>query len=691
MEKITRYESASVFKPQPVASSAEGDAALSEAFGTVAKASISEAATIMKEESNFNMMKASSQAHSDYTDAQIEMEKNPGMSGEILRNFEKRIGAFSQYEMNPEDRSRFNAFTSNLRNDAKLKTTKFQIGLANLSASGLVYDTSTQQIKALQQLAATGNLDQAGNVADMIHDTAADAVKTGVISLSAYDAMSKSVQEAVIGGSRFHQAFSEKGMTALDVHMANWSPLGPVHDVADLPSNNVTKHISNYLNEQRTVENLDQALINSEIEVPEFSGEYWNMSQNAQKEYVQKFMGIRRAYAMVASNHDFHAMESRMKELKYNKETNDISEKFELQYYEKIHRDLENGKSYWGVMSKTSEGASALRQYNAELASQQQFPGAESNNGVLQDPFNKLMGTMVSVSKASNMNPDYIKPIPEKMITDMRGSFAANGDASVLIKNLKSLNFSNRSYAANQFEDKTQKEAVRMIAYGMDNYMTPEFMATSVNALKEGNNFEALARKGEKGVETKSDNVIKNKLNSEISSITNHLSSIKDPDRINGLIDYGTKFIKQRAIENNDIEIKHLDKYVDEFVINAEKSYNIKTSYNYSFNKTQHNLSNSEYSALAAYGISRARKNLSGGISDVQFESIMSKTNLMATFDEHGDVVVIDDDGRSVYKEDYTDHLMADVKREGSVLTKEESYRFSKKVQANTALAKKYG
>ncbi len=664
MEKITRYQSDSVFRPQPVASAAEGDAALSEAFGTVAKASVTQAANIMQEQSNFNLMKAASEAHTAYTQSQIDMEKNPGMSQEITGNLDKSFGTIAQYEMNKGDRERYNSLTSTLKDQASLKNAQFQIGLANIAASDMLYDTTTNQLKLLEQQAAVGDLDQVDNTVQMIHDSTEDAVQAGIIQPHAFRSINDTIQQTIGGGLRFHDSLKE-GMSAEQAHALNWSPFGTVMDVADLPANHATQTISSHLMDQRVDEQLDRAMMQSDINAsPKLPGYYFNMGQHAQAEYLEKMKGIREAYGRIASNGNYAEMEQRVAALS-NKDILTTSEQSELKYYQQLEQELNEGKTFWDVMGKTSQGAQAIREYHADLAANGYFSGTEIPASATVAPINTLMHKLVASAQASNMSPHLIKPVPENMMNSISAGFALDADPRSVSSTLSQLDSSNRPYVANQVKNPYQQEVLRSISYGMDNGMTPQTMNDLVVYNQENRKFKSGVKSDEELPVNR--NAVEASIVASMPELFSYLkqfpSEVSDT-RIKATRTMLSNVVLGRMMRTSDFSDSNKKQVISDLTDEMNKAYNFTSSHNRMINRSQIPLTNPQADNLANFLINvKARDVIGKFVNDHnEVDAYLWKQNLTVINTPENNLLVVDNYGTPIYKTEFTSHLMSEVK-----------------------------
>ncbi len=690
MAELPQLNDDNVMENVQPSSRADGFNALAKVFGTTADTYMDKAEQVAAEKSNAMLMQSANLSEDLKTNSQIQMIQNPGAAAQIAQNAETTYNSIKQTAyVNDEDRVKLNYMINRDLDETRLKAATVDHEQALRGAGIKFWDNYPVTMQQITQALDTHDMKTAKILEENLHSNALAAAQSQAISPEQYATVRKASLDLYDNSVGMMQAAQNpNGMTAAEYHARTASPFDSnSFDNIGQPVDGNTQWMSNHLNSDRTVQGQFQALYNGQ------SINYGVVAGSKPEEverFKQAIFGVNQVKGEIAAGVPFNQIAARIDSISAKgKGLLNANEEAQVNYWKSLNNRLQTDNAFYGIMGQTVLG----QQYTAEHQAQSQALMATKTGADLQialrDNDNKYIGQMLDAARASHLPPQYTQPIPSDWINEGKAAFQANAPVLPLIQRLNYINPEYRAYLANEMPKGNQAMAVYVsgltlgktdLSFQQDLIKANQDTQSPITQAGKGDTKAnaSLVLSGKSSVATKPDNVWQDVLNSnpnmkalytylgQLPGGNSQTSGSNSPQ--DGFRNMAVNYIYHQAAKAGDATLANKSDYVNDFVGNVTKGFNLYRTNQAVINFNDIPLTRTQDADyLSNYALSEAYRNLHKGKSENEFLTSMRLNPLMVVSTPDRRLVVIDrygraavdNDGHEAFDMPYTSHMLA--------------------------------
>jgi len=203
---------------------------------------------------------------------------------------------------------------------------------------------------------------------------------------------------------------------------------------------------------------------------------------------------------------------------------------------------------------------------------------------MLRDNDNNYIGQMISLGQSQHVDPNLLNPIPMRTINAVKSSFAKDAPVADAIHSIGYIKPEYRAFVASRMPKSNQAVSVFLAGATMDK-ADSTFQAHLLEA-NQDRDYSALLKTGKD--ETKDTNIWEN-ISSDQRMVDMNAYFSKLPGGIEiqqGLKQASVNYVLYRAAREGDVNLNGKAQYVEDFIANSAKGFDIATGNNYLFNNS---------------------------------------------------------------------------------------------------------
>lgn len=652
MADFPRFEETQpVLNIQQVNSKAEGYEAFAKTLAKMSEQTEQKAETIVQEQSNASFLQAATQAESLKTNAHIEMLQHPDQAGKIAENYATNADQLNQSAfVNKQDRQKLASITAGDNNEIRLKAAGVAYQQSQKSLSIAYWDAFPVAMKSIQEALLSGDLEKAKTLEESLHQASLNAAQVGAITPEQFSSIRRTNFALYDRVSDFLKIAKDPDKhTAANYHAAAASPFNTqTANNSHYPAESNTQWLANHYNNDRTMQGQYAALYDDQ---PLNWGVVLNGNENQYQEFLEQVQGVNQLKASLHAGTSFAEIDHTMKSLDGMSNLLSNGQKGAFNYWKRLKNDIQNGDGYLRIMSQTTQGGQYTQEYSQQLAAIKSSAKTDQEKFVAQqETDNDYIGKMISLGQAQHVDPNYIRPIPAAMVNTVKNAFFKDAPVANAIHSIGYIKPQYRGFLADAMAKPEQAVSV-FIAGSTLNKADASFQAQLIEANQE-RDYSALL-KTEKD-ETKDANIW-----DDIASDQSIVNLNKYFSKLPGGVEFQAGFKKAavnyvlyRSAKEGDINLNGKAKYVQDFVRNVSKGFEIESSPRYIFNGADLNLRKADMDYIADYALSNAYRALHVGRSEAEFQRFVDLNPLQVTNTPDGRIVVIDQQGHAAVTTD---------------------------------------
>lgn len=657
-------ETQPVLNVQQVNSAASGYEAFGKVLEKLSSQSAEKATSIVEEQSNASFLQSANQAKTIETNAQIDMLKHPDQAGRIAEHASSDLDVLNKSAfVNKSDRMRLQSITGGTFNDlrAKAATIEYQQSQKNISLA--FWDEYPKTMKSIQDALDSGNFEQAKVLEESLHTAAVGAAKMGAITPTQFGSIRQSNFDLYSRTEELHKlAGNPENHSAAGYHAATNSPFNSSNQNTSYPAEGHTQWMAGHLNFDRSFSGQMTALYNDE---PLNWGVIAQGNEHEYNDFKMQWMGVNQIKSSVHAGVAFSEIETHIKALEAKPKLSPI-ETGQVNYWRSLKANVQNDDGYLKLMSQTTLGGQTIQEYNQrQVAIQDSALTPNQKFQAQRDNDNDFIGRMVSLGRdAQHADPSMVQPIPAATVNTVRSAFVKNAPVANALAAIEYVKPEYRAYIANTMEKPNQVVSV-LLAGVTSGKADPGFQAQLLEA-NQTRDYSGLLKTGKD--ETQDRNIWQDiSFDSRVIEVNTYLSKLPGGiDIQDGFKQSAVNYVLYRAAKEGDININGKAQYIQDFISNTAKGFDIQQGAHYYFNNANLNLRQADLDVLADYAVSSAYKAIHEGQSEEQFQAYMDINQLHATNTPDGRIVVIDKmghaavtlDGHEAFDQPYTSNML---------------------------------
>lgn len=664
-EQLAQFQDTQpVLQPQAINSTASGKEAFAKVLGQIAGQSMDKATELAGEQSNAGLVQAANQAETIKTDAHIDMIKHPDQAAAISARANENLDALNQNAfVNKGDRLKLKSITADDFNNIRLKAAGVSYSQSQKDLSLQFWDSYPVTMKSIQDALDSNDFQKAKVLEDSFHKAALNAAQMDVISPEQYASIRKSNYELYSRTQDLLKMANNPNIqSAAGYHAAAASPFNNGNfQNTSYPVDGNTQWQASHYNFDRTMSGQYAALYS---DAPINWGVVAQGSENDYNNFKMQLMGVNQVRGAVHSGMPFSQIESRMKMLEGKPKLSPM-EQGEVNYWKGFKNNLQSGDGYLRMMSQTTMGGQYTQNYNQVDTAIRNSTKTDSEKATaIRDNDNDYIGKMISLGQAQHLDPGFIRPIPVQTIQNVKSAFQKDAPVAPALQSIAYIKPEYRAYIADSMPKSNQAVAVYLSGATFEKADTG-FQAQLMEA-NQDRDYSALLKTGKD--ETKDSNIWQDiSSNSKIVNLMNYFSKMPGGmDVQDGFKKAAVNYVLYRASKEGDININGKGQYIQDFVNNVSKGFDIQQGTRYMFNGANLDIRKADMDYIADYALSEAYRNIHQGRSEADFQSYVDLNPLHATNTPDGRIVVIDKmghaavtlDGHAAFDHPYTSNML---------------------------------
>lgn len=672
-----------ILSPVQVNSKAQGFEDFAKTLGSIATSSEEEAEKIADEASNAGLMQSAAQLQTVKTDAQIRMIENPDQADKVSQQTSGLLDSLGKNAVvNKTDRLRLKSMINTDWNDLRLKAADVTHSQNVKDVANNFWDNYPEVKKSIDDAVTSGNLKKAQELEEALHETARSAAHLGAISPEQLGNISKSISTTYDRASDMATMMGNPDASAQDFHTVMASPFNKgTFENINYPVNGHTQWMSNHLNYDRTMSGQYAALYSD-------GNVNWGVVLNSSaadfNDFKMQVAGVNEAKGAIHSGMPFSQIENRAKALEAKPKLTPMETGF-TKYVKGFRNELENGDGYLRMMSQTTMGARFTQDYYQQKVSIDNafIRTPDEKFQAQRDNENNYIGNMIALGQSQHVDPSLIRPIPQQTVSSVKSAFIKDAPVSEAISQIAYIKPQYRAYLASAMEKDNQKVSVFLAGATIGKADTT-FQAQLLEA-NQNRDYSALLKSEKDDTKTAD---IWNDISSDrsITQLNKYFAKLPGGDSINdGFKASAVNYVLYRAAKEGDININGKSQYINDFIQNVNKGFDIQTGARYLFNNADLGLRNVDFDYISDYAISQAYRNIHQGRTEADFQSYIDLNPLHATNTPDGRIVVIDKSGHAAvdvhgheaFDQPYTSNMLHAAHENAESIQKDMSQYFS--------------
>jgi hypothetical protein len=644
-----------ILQAQRISSKAEGFEQFGQTLGKIASQSADKAIQIENNQSNAGLLLTANQAQTLKTSAQMEMLKHPDQAEKIAASTKENINKLNENAfVNNKDRRKLQYMTATEANEISLKAAQISFQQNKKNLSNMYWEQYPLSMKSIQDAIQTGDFKKVEVLEESFHQATKNALQIGAITGPQYARIIQSNHQLYSRAQELlGHAKNPDGISAPQFHASMASPFDTSsHQNATYPVDGHTQWMADHYNSDRTMQGQMSALYHNE---PINYGIVAGASQHQYDEFVMENNGKTIVNSKINAGIPFSQIENEIKALEANPGLLSPTQKGQVNYWKAFTSDFKSGDGYLRLMSQTSLGGVYTQEYNeaqtavninldlAQKTADQQ--NIQKYSQELRYNYNDYIGKMKSLGEAQHIDPNFVNPIDIGTRNTVQAAFikdAPVGDA------LKKIDYVYPQYRAYIAAGLTKPEQVMstFIVGATSGKADAGFRAELISA-NQGHDYAALLKTGPN--QSKDNNIWQDiSSNSQVSTLNQYFGKLPGGNDIqNGFRKAAINYVLYRASKQGDINLNGRSQYIQDFIDNTTKGFNIVSGNRYMFNAADLNLRKVDMDYLSDYVLSEAYKKIHVGRDEANFQAYIDANPLHATNTPDGRIVVIDKEGNA--------------------------------------------
>lgn len=665
-----------IINPPSPKSTAKGSMEIAQVLGNIADRAAQKSADYASEASKTNLLQTKSMLDDISDKSRLEMARSPEHSIAIAQNAEQtaeRIKANAR--LNREDKVNLDLAAHNVTRELSFKAQEKQIAITNESAKYATLSAFNSTLQDINNSLFT-NPEAAEKTIEAQYQSLAGQVRSGILTAVEAANLHKQLEHEVDRAAIILEGYKNENLTASHVNALHAaSPNPQPFSNANLPMTHDTMfHADSHLTHLST----------QDIKSKWATGEYVPPQQLAGVKTTESLQSllVYKAGAAQASGDIFSGVS--WPELKKRLDVLKKSDRLSTEqsgYKDRLNNyivGIENGNQYSNYISQTPAGSRAYLDFsnqNAVIAKHAYFGDEASVEKQRHDAYienlNGLVSKIDSVGIGADVPDQYRNPIPAQYVQPVVDAFKAGANPAQAINNIAIFNPKNRASLANSIPNPRQAltvyETGQLLSKGADQGFLSDFwhsqqdsMPTDAKRSTSGSVRSQFLELNDK--QGKSINTIRDTVNSKMAKINQYFSSqANNRVLLNASTEKAVRYVQYMAEKNGDATLSHMDDYVDTYVNNMQKSYDVATSYNYMLDRNIIPIDDAQMGLLSKHAINSVETKLHEYMNDAQVKDYMSKNQLRLVNTTLGRIEVVngagqlipDKDGHAAYSELY--------------------------------------
>ncbi|WP_218814189.1 hypothetical protein [Rickettsiella endosymbiont of Dermanyssus gallinae] len=576
-----------IIRDTPVASRAKGLEAIGQSLGNVSQGLMQTTARLEQEKSSALLLQATSSADQIKSDALLKLKTHPQLASKIAQDTQQQLD-------NIKNNTPVNAKTKGQLD--YLLQSSFQ----HVSNQAQLTEYDTHQVKlqsqfytewpnVLKDLYASVSDDKVfQQKVDIAHQTVENALLGRIISPQQGGVLFKTLSHTLDSLHELHQLQQNSDARSSHLQIALASPFAQNIDKSNTPIAQDTRFLQMHYDNDLTLQGIKSDLVKSHAINPLA---WMKLTPNHLNEVVLFSQGVQKAQGLFNNGENWQLLKQRYDQLSTKEGLLTQSEKGERAALQHLVNGFTSG-DYAQIIQQTPQGQAIFKDY------------AQNYNGV--DPkaaYNDYISRSVQLGHAMHIDNHFIQPIPNDLKMQAQSSFMQGADPDGLLQVLEHHDPQNKVYVAASLQKPLQQEVAYTVGELQGN-TDPAFLRQLILANQTGQDFSAISIANAKNSNV-SDKSLKNlvvaKLNETNSDIFNYIDQSGDPSRTLSIVNMATNYVKYQGLVHNDLALKNVYEYLQNFNDHFYKAYQVTSGADYSFNLNALNLTPGEAGRLAEH------------------------------------------------------------------------------------------
>lgn len=714
MAEFTRYKDSSpIIKTQPIATTAQGDAAISSVIGGAANMLTQTIKKMHEEQSSAMALHAMSEANDLKQKAAIEIMQNPNPSSvnEVVRQAKVAGNALVDSAMvTDNDRGRLEYSVHNalgsLEVEAQKSNLKFSRGMAAMS-----FYEKLPQVMSDYQEALIRNPEQAEYLQNKMSSTVKGMVATGAMTPKQAISVFQMKQSAMENASQTMAMFGNKDATPQEYQALSAKTNGNAQSIAGTPADAHTQTIQQHHLDDLTFNGVKSSIMQGNLTLS--SDQLLAISNmpndNRMKLYFSR-NGVADAIGIINANSSQYAVQGALDELKSKGPILGLEDQAKKDYLE-WHQSQLKDKQYYNVQSRTSLGQQAINNFNH----QQVMNNSAIENGIIsreqgaiaaKNIYNNHLLEMRTLGEGQHVPASQNLPIPDSVRLPLQSMLDTTGaDPMQMIQVIGMHDKQTVPLLAKTMRTPLQQEAVSTVGQILNQPDKSNFSTTVASDILLASSGTGVNESVFKVKGTKTDATIKTDIQTSLGDILQYRANIPSGDPMTGgyvfdgaqrqqaITDMAIKYVNLRAARDQDFTRSKYPEYLRDFKDTISKSYNLVQGPDYSFNGNTMPFPTDQAPILAMYmhdvvGEEASNVNVSKGIPSAQLLNNSFATSAELFFDLSPVLITMTDDQRVLATSKATGKVLKDFAYTDSLMSAAKEHYIKKIVEPTRELIK---
>ncbi len=643
-------DSEPMITPQHVNSKASGYEAFARTLGSIADESAKKVADMAEEASQGQLLQQQGMMSDLENNTKIEMYKNPGQAVQIAEKAAYTAETIKHSaSLNKADRVKFNYLADNTMRDIQFSAAKSAVDMnrEQIKYTTLAtFDSTLNQIKEKLYTDPKG----AGILIDAQYKMLPGLVATN--SLTAHEAsiLHNHIEEEILRAQHRGSRYRSGNATAADLNaIESYPPIQTPFSNASLPMDAATNYqTASYLNHLSAAD--IKSTLASGASLPANALMFIKSDEQAMALQHYK-LGAAQANGKIQAGQPWQELKKEA-EL-YNTKHAKLSTEQEG-YRDRLNNHIigiEKGGQYASYVANTPAGAQASLEFNRQNAVIDQHiytgndeqVGQQKNAAKLQN-LNQYISRLNAIGVGIDIPDQYRNAVPPQYTAPIAAAFTLGSDPSSAINMIAAFDKNNRPYVASAMPDARKQLTVYEVGQ-MLGKADAGFLSSFWKSQQDGINYKGL-QVDDKGMTNPK---IKDAVMNSLGTINGYLSRLPNgPQLVSASSDKAIRFVKYKALANNDPTFAHIDDYVKEYANNMGRAYDVQSSSNYQIDKNVIPLEKPQMSIVASHALSETYKSMEGYMNHEEVMEYISRNQPYVISTQTGRLVVVDQFGRAI-------------------------------------------
>lgn len=666
-ESFTQFrDEVPILRDTKVASSAKGLESIANVLGNVSQGLVQTVQRLEQEKSAALLLQATSSAEQVKSDALVKLKTHPQLASQIAHDTQQQLDNIRK------------TTPVNIKTRGQLDTL-LQSGFRQVNAQAQLTDYQSHQLKLqsnfytewpnlLQDLYSSVSDDKIFNQKlDLAHQTVEKAVLGRIITPQQGSVLFKTLSHTLDSLQQLHQLQANPNARSSDLQIALASPFAQSIDKSNTPISQTTRQLQDHYEHDLSINGIKTDLVKGNAINPLA---WMKLTPDHVNEVVLFGQGVQKVQGLFNDGENWQQLKQRYEELSTKNSLLTQTEKGERGALQHLMNGF-NAGNYAQIIQRTPQGQAILKDY------------AQQYNSV--DPraaYNNYISKSVQLGHAMHVDSHFIQPIPNDLKLSAQSAFIASADPDELLQVLSQHDANNKVYLAASLKKPLQQE-VAYTAGLLQDHTDPAFLKQFISANQTGQDFSKIGIANTKDSDV-SDKSLKNsvvaKLHEANSDIFNYLDQSGDPSRTLSIVDMAMNYAKYQGLIHNDLALKNVNHYLQEFTDHFSKAYNIASGPYYSFNlntlqitpgeagRLADHVRNEVYHALGFHSTSVADGDMEKGwhemLNHINAFFNLDRNPITVSNTPDGFIIATDSSGNVIYSQPFTDSLVAYAHRE---------------------------